>query len=246
MDINSIIKETYCALGAEYPGENEEYVVPNALEKKDIAAYIDHTILKSEIGKEGVKKICDEAKQYGFASVCVNPSMIAYAASELEGTDVTPCCVIGFPFGTQTPEAKAFEAGDAVKNGAKEVDMVINVGALKDRELDVCYRDIHEVVKAIDGRAALKVIIETCLLTDEEKVVICTIAKIAGAQFVKTSTGFSKGGATAEDVALMRATVGPCMGVKASGGIRSYEDAVKMIKAGASRLGCSAGVAIVS
>jgi deoxyribose-phosphate aldolase len=246
MDINGIIRETYDILGFEYPGENAPYEAPEITGRGQVAGFIDHTILKSDCDYAGVKKVCDEAKKYGFASVCVNPSYIAYAAKELEGTGVTPCSVICFPFGTQTPEAKAFEAADAVKNGAGEIDMVINVGALKNKEYDLCYRDIREVVKAIDGKAKLKVIIEACLLTDEEKVRICTIAKLAGADFVKTSTGYSKHGATVEDVALMRATVGPGMGVKAAGGIHNFDEAVAMIKAGADRLGCSAGVAIVS
>ncbi len=246
MDINGIIRETYELLGYGYPGDNAPYTAPEITSRAQIAGYIDHTILKSDCDYAGVKKVCDEAKQYGFASVCVNPSYIAYVAKELEGTGVAPCSVICFPFGTQTPEAKAFEADDAVKNGAKEVDMVINVGALKNKEYALCFRDINEVVKAIDGRAVLKVIIEACLLTDEEKVRICTIAKLAGADFVKTSTGYSKHGATIHDVELMRATVGPGMGVKAAGGIHSFDEALAMINAGADRLGCSAGVAIVS
>ena len=245
MDVRKLTEDTYALLGLECPAP-VPYEFPADPSKEEMAAYIDHTILKSDCSSADIRRICDEAKEHHFASVCVNPSFIALAAKELEGTDVTPCCVIGFPFGTQTPEAKAFEAADAVGNGAREVDMVINVGALKDRNWELSFRDINEVVKAMDGRARLKVIIETCLLTDEEKVRICAVAMAAGADFVKTSTGYSTGGATAEDVALMRQTVGGALGVKASGGIRTYEDALKMVKAGASRLGCSAGVKIVS
>ena len=217
-----------------------------AMDPASLAKYIDHTLLKPEASVEDIKKVCDEAKKYHFASVCVNPSYIRYVAEQLSGSDVTPCCVIGFPFGTQTPEAKRFEAQDAVTNGAREVDMVINVGAIKSRDWHLVKRDIEGVVEATRGRAAVKVILETCLLTDEEKVKACTVSKLAGAAFVKTSTGYSKGGATVEDVQLMRATVGPEMGVKASGGIRTYEDAVAMIKAGANRLGASAGIKIIA
>ena len=203
----------------------------------------DHTILKAEATKEAVKKICDEARAYGFMSVCVNGYYTAYAAGELKGTDVKVCTVVGFPLGQMATEAKAAETAIAVRDGADEIDMVINVGALKDRLYDVVREDIREVKKACSG-ALLKVIIETCLLTDEEKVKACELAKEAGADFVKTSTGFSTGGAKAEDVALMRRTVGSEMGVKASGGIRDKETAMAMEKAGASRLGTSQTVAI--
>ncbi len=203
----------------------------------------DHTILKAEATKEAVKKICDEAKEYGFMSVCVNGYYTAYAAGELKGTDVKVCTVVGFPLGQMATQAKAAETAIAVKDGADEIDMVINVGALKDGLYDVVRDDIREVKKACNG-ALLKVIIETCLLTDEEKVKACELAKEAGADFVKTSTGFSTGGAKAEDVALMRKTVGSKMGVKASGGIRDKETAMAMEKAGASRLGTSQTVAI--
>lgn len=195
---------------------------------------------------DDIRKVCDEAKKYHFASVCVNPSYIKFVADYLEGSGVTPCCVIAFPLGASTPEAKANEALDAANNGAKEVDMVINVGAIKSGDWMLVKRDIEGVVMATRGRAIVKVIIETCLLTDEEKVKACAVSKLAGAHFVKTSTGFSTGGATAEDVKLMRETVGPEIGVKASGGVKTYDDAVKMIKAGASRLGTSSGAAIVS
>ena len=203
----------------------------------------DHTILKAEATKEAVKKICDEARAYGFMSVCVNGYYTAYAAGELKGTDVKVCTVVGFPLGQMATEAKAAETAIAVRDGADEIDMVINVGALKDRLYDVVREDIREVKKAC-GCALLKVIIETCLLTDEEKVKACELAKEAGADFVKTSTGFSTGGAKEEDVALMRRTVGSEMGVKASGGIRDKETAMAMEKAGASRLGTSQTVAI--
>ena len=216
------------------------------LDPASLAAYIDHTLLKPEASVADIKKVCDEAKEHHFASVCVNPSYIHYVAGQLAGSGVTPCCVIGFPFGTQTPEAKAFEARDAVANGAREVDMVINVGAIKSGDWALVERDIAGVVEATGGKAAVKVILETCLLTDEEKVEACKISKKAGAAFVKTSTGYSKGGATVEDVRLMRETVGPDMGVKASGGIRTYEDAVAMIEAGANRLGASAGIKIIA
>ncbi|MEA5003725.1 MAG: deoxyribose-phosphate aldolase [Christensenella sp.] len=211
-----------------------------------MAKYIDHTILKPEASLDDVRKVCEEAKKYQFASVCVNPSYIRFVADNLNGSGVTPCCVIGFPLGACTPEAKGNEAADAASNGAKEVDMVINVGAIKSGDWQLVKRDIEAVVGAVRGRAIVKVIIETCLLTDEEKVKACAISKLAGAHFVKTSTGFSKGGATVEDVRLMRETVGPEIGVKASGGVKTYEDAVAMVQAGASRLGTSSGAAIVS
>lgn len=212
----------------------------------DVAKYIDHTYLKPEASLEDIRRICDEAKQYHTASVCVNPSYIQFVAEQLEGSGVTPCCVVGFPLGATTPEAKAFEAGNAADHGAREVDMVVNVGAVKSGDWKLVKRDIEAVVKEVEGRALVKVIIETCLLTDEEKVKTCAIAKLAGAHFVKTSTGFSTGGATVEDVRLMRETVGEDVGVKASGGVRTYADAVAMLKAGANRLGASATKKIVA
>ena len=207
------------------------------------AKLFDHTILKADAGLEAVKKICEEAKEYDFMSVCVNSYYTAYVAQQLKGTDVKVCTVVGFPLGQMSTRAKAAETAIAVEDGAQEIDMVINVGALKDKLYDVVLSDIREVKKAC-GNALLKVIIETCLLTDEEKVKACELAKEAGADFVKTSTGFSTGGAKAEDVALMRKTVGSDMGVKASGGIRDKETAERMLKAGASRLGTSATIAI--
>ncbi|MGV2525894.1 UNVERIFIED_CONTAM: deoxyribose-phosphate aldolase [Bacillus thuringiensis] len=210
-----------------------------------IAKLIDHTILKANTTKEDVMKVIEEAKEYKFASVCINPTWVKLAAEELAGHGVDVCTVIGFPLGASTTETKAFETKDAIEKGATEVDMVINVGALKDGDNEFVEKDIYEVVQAAKGKALVKVIIETCLLTDEEKVRACELSVKAGADFVKTSTGFSTGGATAEDIALMRKTVGPNVGVKASGGVRTREDADKMVAAGASRVGASASVAIV-
>ncbi|MCR4820033.1 MAG: deoxyribose-phosphate aldolase [Elusimicrobiales bacterium] len=204
---------------------------------------IDHTLLKAVATKEQIVKLCEEARQYHFASVCVNPANVSLAAEQLKGSGVKVCTVIGFPLGANTSVVKAFEATDAIANGADEVDMVINVGAMKAGDTELVYNDIKAVRDASAGKL-LKVIIETCYLTDEEKVKACELSKKAGADFVKTSTGFGTGGATAEDVALMRKTVGPDMGVKASGGIRDAAAAAAMVKAGANRLGCSAGVAI--
>lgn len=206
--------------------------------------YIEHTLLKPDASQEQIETLIEEAKKYDFASVCVNPTWVNFAAQALKATDVKVCTVIGFPLGANTPELKAFETSDAIQNGANEIDMVINIGALKSRNFDLVERDIRAVVEAAKG-TLVKVIIETCLLTDDEKVKACQIAQKAGADFVKTSTGFSTGGATVEDVALMRKTVGPDMGVKASGGARSYEDALAFIKAGATRIGASSGVAIM-
>jgi deoxyribose-phosphate aldolase len=243
MDINEIIRQVTEEVYAKYGGGQQ---AAGDYSPASLARYIDHTILKPEASLQDVTRVCDEAKQFKFASVCVNPSYIGYVARQLEGSGVAPCCVIGFPLGAHTPEAKAYEAADAAGNGAKEVDMVINVGAVKSNDWQLVKRDIEAVVNAAKGRALVKVIIETCLLTDEEKVKACAVSKMAGADFVKTSTGFSTGGATVEDVSLMRETVGREMGVKASGGVKTYEDAVSMVKAGASRLGTSSGAAIVS
>jgi deoxyribose-phosphate aldolase len=211
----------------------------------NIAKMIDHTLLKPDATKEQIVKLCEEAKQYNFASVCVNPTWVATAAELLKGTDVNVCTVIGFPLGANTPETKAFEAKDAIEKGAAEVDTVINIGALKDGNDELVERDIRAVVDAAKGKALVKVIIEACLLTEEEKVRACELAVKAGADYVKTSTGFSTGGATVEDVALMRKTVGPDIGVKASGGVRDLQGAEAMIQAGATRIGASSGVAIV-
>lgn len=207
--------------------------------------FIDHTILKPETTQEQVEKILSEAKEYDFASVCVNPTWVSLAAESLKDTDVKVCTVIGFPLGANTSAVKAFETKDAIANGADEIDMVINIGALKAGNDALVLDDIKAVVDA-SGDKLVKVIIEACLLTDDEKVRACQLSKEAGADYVKTSTGFSTGGATVADVTLMRKTVGPDMGVKASGGARSYEDAIAFIEAGASRIGASSGVAIMN
>ena len=214
--------------------------------KKNVAGMIDHSLLKADATEAQIAKLCQEAKEHGFASVCVNPGYVPEAAEALKGTDVRVCTVIGFPLGATSSEAKAAETADAIAKGAAEVDMVVNVGRIKSGNWDYVRSDIAAVVNAARGRALTKVIIETCLLTDDEKIRVCETAKDAGADFVKTSTGFSTGGATAADIALMRKTVGPDMGVKASGGIHSTEEAIALIEAGASRIGASAGIAIIS
>lgn len=212
----------------------------------NIAKMIDHTALKPDTTKEQILQLINEAKKNKFASVCVNPTWVKQASEELKDSGVNVCTVIGFPLGANTTATKVFEAADAIKNGATEVDMVINIGELKDKNDVYVEQDIKAVVEAAKGQVLVKVIIETCLLTQEEKVRACELAKKAGADFVKTSTGFSKSGATAEDVKLMRKTVGKDMGVKASGGIHTREDALKMIEAGATRIGASSGVSIIS
>ncbi|MEF7563363.1 deoxyribose-phosphate aldolase [Bacillus infantis] len=212
----------------------------------NVAKMIDHTLLKADATKEQIEVLCSEAKEYSFASVCVNPAWVSYASELLEGSGVDVCTVIGFPLGASTPEVKAFETKNAIENGATEVDMVINIGALKSGSSDLVEADIRAVVEAAKGKALTKVIIETSLLTEDEKVLACELAIKAGTDFVKTSTGFSTGGATVEDIRLMRKTVGPEIGVKASGGVRSTEDAQQMIEAGATRIGASSGVAIVN
>lgn len=206
--------------------------------------YIDHTVLKADTPKAKVQQIIDEAIQYDFMSVCINPTWVSFAAEKLAATDVKVCTVIGFPLGANMSAVKAFEASEAIKNGADEVDMVINIGAAKDGDWDLVESDIQAVADA-SGDVLTKVIIETSLLTDEEKVKACQAAVRAGADFVKTSTGFSTAGATVADIALMRQTVGPDLGVKASGGVRSIADAQAMIDAGATRLGTSNGVDIM-
>jgi len=209
-----------------------------------IEQYIDHTLLKQQASEEEIIKVCAEAKEYKFASVCVNAYYTSLVRKELEGTDVKTCVVVGFPLGATTKEVKAFEAKQAIENGAQEIDMVVNVGAIKSNKYDVVKEDIKAVVDAAKGKALVKVILETCLLTDEEKVKVCQICKEVGADFVKTSTGFSTGGATVHDIKLMRETVGPDMGVKASGAVRTTEDAKAVIEAGASRIGASSSIAI--
>ncbi|MCX6036767.1 MAG: deoxyribose-phosphate aldolase [Chloroflexi bacterium] len=207
---------------------------------------IDHTLLKPDATQEQIAQLCFEARKHGFASVCINPTWVALCAKLLEGSPVKVCTVIGFPLGATSPEVKAFETQVALDHGATEIDMVINVGALKARDLELVAKDIRGVVTAAHaGGAIVKVIIEAILLTDEEKTIACLLSKEAGADYVKTSTGFASGGATVHDVALMRRVVGPEMGVKAAGGVRTYEDAENMIKAGATRIGASAGVKII-
>ncbi|WAA10370.1 deoxyribose-phosphate aldolase [Fervidibacillus albus] len=211
----------------------------------DLAKFIDHTLLKADTTVDQIEKLCREAKEFGFASVCVNPYWVPKANEWLNDSDVKVCTVIGFPLGANTTETKVLEAKDAIEKGADEIDMVINIGALKSGDTNTVKADIARVVEAAKGKALVKVIIETSLLTDDEKVTACQLAVEAGADFVKTSTGFSTGGATVEDVRLMRKTVGPNIGVKASGGVRSLEDAKAMIEAGATRIGASAGVSIM-
>ncbi|QQS34537.1 MAG: deoxyribose-phosphate aldolase [Acidobacteriota bacterium] len=211
----------------------------------DWASLIDHTLLKPEAAEADIRKLCDEARQFGFASVCVNPTWVKRASEFLQGSGVPVCTVIGFPLGATLPDVKAYEARRAIFNGAREVDMVINIGALKSNDDCAVEDDIRAVVEAAhENHILCKVIIETALLTDDEKVRACVAAKNAGADFVKTSTGFAKGGATANDVALMRRTVGKALGVKASGGVKGIEDARAMFEAGATRIGASVGVKI--
>lgn len=212
---------------------------------QNYAAMIDHTLLKADATQDQIQKICEEAKEYVFASVCVNPTWVKYCAEKLAGTAVKVCTVIGFPLGASTSVTKAFETKDAIVNGASEIDMVINIGAIKAGQFEAVRDDIKAVVDAANG-TLVKVILETCLLTDQEIVKVCELSVEAGANFVKTSTGFSTGGATVEDITLMRKTVGPKLGVKASGGVRSLEDMQKMIDAGATRIGASSGVAIMN
>lgn len=221
-------------------------VTPDKLRtSQDIAQFIDHTLLKPEATREEVLKLCEEAKKYGFATVCVNSINVGTAARALHGSNVLPIAVVGFPLGAGIPSAKAFETREAVRCGAKEIDTVINIGALKSKDYALVQKDIEIVVQAAKPWP-VKVILETSQLTNEEKIIGCALSKAAGAAFVKTSTGFSTGGATAEDVALMRKIVGDDVGVKASGGVRSTEDAMKMIQAGANRIGASASIAIVT
>jgi deoxyribose-phosphate aldolase len=211
----------------------------------DLGKLIDHTLLKPEATRDEVVKLCEEAKQHRFASVCVNTTWVPLCKALLAGTDVMVCAVVGFPLGAMTPTAKAYEAREAVRQGAREIDMVINIGALKSRDYETVFEDICRVVKS-SAPAGVKVILETSALSHEEKIIATSLSKLAGAAFVKTSTGFGKGGATVEDIQLMRSIVGGELGVKASGGVRTAEDAIKMAQAGANRIGASASVAIVS
>lgn len=216
------------------------------MEKTALAKYIDHTLLKPEVSRDAILQLCAEAREHQFASVCVNPTWVSLCAEQLAGSDVLVCTVIGFPLGANTPETKAFETAEAIENGAQEIDMVVNIGAIKSGDWELVKTDIAAVVTTAHPDAIVKVILETGALTDEEKVKACEIAKEVGADFVKTSTGFGPGGATVADIALMRQTVGPEMGVKASGGVRDYEAVMAMINAGATRIGASAGIAIVT
>jgi deoxyribose-phosphate aldolase len=211
----------------------------------DLGKLIDHTLLKPEATRDEVVKLCEEAKQHRFASVCVNTTWVPLCKALLAGTDVMVCAVVGFPLGAMTPTAKAYEAREAVRQGAREIDMVINIGALKSRDYETVFEDICRVVKS-SAPAGVKVILETSALSHEEKIIATSLSKLAGAAFVKTSTGFGKGGATVEDIQLMRSIVGGELGVKASGGVRTAEDAIKMAQAGANRIGASASVSIVS
>lgn len=216
------------------------------MEKHELAKMIDHTLLKPDTTQEMIDQLCKEAAENDFASVCVNPYWVKSSYDHLKDTNVKVCTVVGFPLGATTKEAKAYETTKSIEDGATEIDMVINIGALKSEQFDVVEQDIKAVVEAAKGKALVKVILETGLLTNDEKVKACELSKSAGADYVKTSTGFGHGGATYEDIKLMRETVGPEMGVKASGGVRDFDGAMKMIEAGATRIGASSGIAIVN
>lgn len=247
------VKERLLAAGLPSLSQSSSHEMPiskpiGMIEKSkelNLAAMIDHTLLKPEAGTKELEKLCKEAVEYHFATVCVNSSNIAYVANLLKGSDVKPIAVVGFPLGAASTSSKAFEAEEAIKVGAREIDMVINIGALKSRDYTLVISDIIKVVEA-SKPYPVKVILETAMLSQEEKIIACVLSKIAGAAFVKTSTGFGPGGATVDDVKLMRQIVGPDMGVKASGGVRTYKDAIKMIEAGANRIGTSNGIAIVT
>lgn len=259
--VEAITREVLSALSTRFDmaetGEKVREVVANGADRVafhgeaadvplDVAQYIDHTLLVADATADDIDMLCSEAEQYGFASVCINPTWVKRAANNLRGTKVPVCTVIGFPLGATTTDIKATETRKALRDGAREIDMVINVGALKSGDHELVYNDIVKVVDAAHETGAIcKVILETALLTDEEKVIASALAKRAKADFVKTSTGFGPGGATVYDVALMRETVGPDMGVKASGGVRTAHDLEDMIAAGATRIGASAGVQIV-
>ncbi len=235
-DVRTMIDQGASRIGAQ---------VGTQLTAQDIAPFIDHTLLKPNVKEEEITQLCNEAREFGFAAICINPSYVPLAATLLANTPVKICTVVGFPLGSMTTEAKAFETRDAVAKGADEIDVVINVGKLKSGDYQYVAEDIKAVVKAAQHRI-VKVIIEAAMLTDDEKVAACILAKAGGAQFVKTSTGFGPGGATAHDVALMRRTVGAEMGVKAAGGIRDLATAAEMVKAGATRIGASASIQIVT
>jgi len=243
--IQKIVEEVLARMGPAAKA-TDSAAAANCILPSDLPKYIDHTLLKPEASEQQVATLCDEAAQYHFWSVCINSHWVEYCARRLGGTGVKTCAVVGFPLGAMDKRVKAFEARTAVANGASEIDMVMNVGAMKAKDYKTVREDMLAVRRACRAGILLKVIIETCLLTDEEKVLACQLARDIGADFVKTSTGFNKSGATAADIALMRRTVGSAMGVKASGGVRTFEDAVLMIQAGATRLGASASIAIVS
>lgn len=226
--------------------DKDNNIVSNIYSPSDIAQYIDHTLLKPEAKEEEIKKLCEEAIHYGFYSVCINSSWTDYCARKLRGTKVKVCTVVGFPLGATDCRTKAYETRNAIENGADEIDMVINVGALRNGNLKTVEADLRAVLTACRNTTTTKAIIETCLLSDDEKVIASQLVKKVGYNFVKTSTGFSTAGATAHDVVLLRRTIGPKMGIKAAGGIRTYEDALLMLRSGATRLGCSASVKIVS
>lgn len=245
MDIEKMVREITSEILKEVNSKEKAASSPTGSYDASYGKYMDHTVLKPDTIRNTVKRFCDEAKEYKFASVCVNPTHVKYVASQLAGSGVKTCCVIGFPLGANTSFVKGVETMEAVKNGAEEVDMVINVGALKDKDYDLVYEDIKAVVDAAHPKALVKVIIETCLLTDEEKVRACELAKQAKADFVKTSTGFGSGGATVEDIRLMKRTVGDSMMVKASTGINDRKTCDQMINAGAVRMGTSKGIMII-
>lgn len=246
MDLNHLIEEITREVMKELGNPSSaQYGGAQAGYNADYAKYMDHTVLKPDTSRATIEKFCSEAKEYGFASVCINPTHVQYAAELLKGSCVKVCTVIGFPLGANTSFVKAAEVRDALANGAQEVDMVINIGALKDGDYDLVAKDIKAVVDAAAGRAKVKVIIETGLLTEQEKIKACLLAKNAGADFVKTCTGMAAGQATPEDIALMKKTVGSAMEVKGSTGVKTREDADNLIKAGATRLGTSSGIAIV-
>ena len=239
-----VLKELGDSSASNFRSIDSKEVLPNGIDINHLASTVDHTVLKPETIRKTIENFCKEAIEWKYASVCVNPTQVKLAASLLKGTEVKVCTVIVFPLGANTSFVKAAEYRDAIANGAQEVDMVINIGALKDGDYDLISKDIKAVVDAAAGEAKVKVIIETCLLTEQEKIKACLLAKSMGADFVKTSTGMSTGGATVEDIALMRKTVGPQMGVKASTGVNDREIALNLIRAGATRLGTSKGMII--
>ena len=249
MDLNNIISDEIVKNTLTDFSKYEQSIVKtdNEIAVKNLSGMIDHTLLKPDATTSEIKQLCEEAIQYRFASVCVNPSYVEYCFNLIKSSTVKVCTVIGFPLGATTTQSKIFEAEEAVKNGAEELDMVINIGKLKDKDCEYVFNDIKVIADLSKKHLCTsKVIIETCLLSDEEKIITCLLSKAAGANFVKTSTGFSKGGATVHDVTLMKFVVGDKLQVKASGGVRSYEDAVAMVNAGATRLGASAGVKIIA